>query len=467
MAAPDAVKLPDMGASAQSYLSTEQERRLGEAFMRHIRKTLTLVDDPEVADYIQHLGYRLVAHGGFRDQRFTFFVVNSPVINAFAGPGGHIGVNSGLILLTRSESELASVMAHEIAHVTQRHIARAVEAASRMQLPMAAALAAALILGSQDSQLGTAALAAAAAGSVQKQINFTRANEEEADRIGLGILASAAYDPRSMPLFFERLLKASGTPENPLYEFLRTHPMTSARIADTRNRAEQYPRQQPEEDNLNFALIQAKLQVSGTEDPAVAVADFKARLKNPGDMPLLAVRYGYGLALLRSRELEKAREIASALLAAQADKIAFHILMAEVDLTSGRTAQALRRCEKQLEINPYNQPLTLLYARALIDNDRGPEAATLLNDYLRKRHQAPPLLYQLLARAENAAGHPIPAHQALAEYYFLNGQTASAVNQLRIALEAARKSDPLRASMIEARLKELMELHREEQKGKK
>ena len=464
-AATNEVKLPDMGASAQSYLSTEQERRLGEAFMRHIRKTLPLVDDPEVADYIQHLGYRLVANSDFRDQKFTFFVVKSPVINAFAGPGGHIGVNSGLLLLTHSEPELASVMAHEIAHVTQRHIARAVEAASKMQLPMAAALAAALILGSQDAQLGTAALAAAAAGSVQKQINFTRSNEEEADRIGLKILAGSGYDPRSMPLFFERMLKASGTPENPLYEFLRTHPMTSARIADTRNRAEQYPRHRFK-DNLNFALVKAKLEVFGAQNPAKALATFKARLKNPEDMPPLAVRYGYGLALLRNGDLKEARKTATELLDAQADKIAFHIFMAEVDLASGKAAAALRRYKKQLDINPYNQPLTLLYAKALIDNGQGREAASLLNGYLRKHHQAPPLFYSLLAQAENATGNKISAHQALAEYYFLNGQTGSAINQLRIALDAARDANPIRTARIEARLKKLKELYREEQSSK-
>ncbi len=466
----DAVKLPDIGATAQAYLSSEQERRLGEAFMRNVRRSLHLVDDPEVADYIQNLGYRLLANSEFSGQEFTFFVVDSPVINAFAGPGGHIGIHSGLFLITRSEAELASVVAHEIAHVTQRHLARAVEATAKMNLPMAAALIAALVLGSQDAQMGTAALAAAAAGNIQRQIDFTRSNEKEADRIGVQILAAAGFDPRAMPDFFARMQQASRTPENPRFEFLRTHPVTTSRIADTRNRAEQYPPRETA-DSLNYALIKAKLAVFTSRDPQRSLALFQARLDGAREAPGLADRYGYALALLQTGQHETARKIASELVAGHPDKIAFQILLAEAELASGATEQALQRYAGQLALNPFNAPLTLLYARALISNDQALQASTLLNAYLHRK-KAPPLLYSLLAKAENAAGNPIAAHQALAEFYFLNGETGSAINQLRIALrligkkgQDAKRNTQIQ-SQIQARLEQLKTVFLQEQAHK-
>jgi len=462
--AEDAVKLPDIGATAQAYLSSEQERRLGEAFMRSIRNTLPLVTDPEVDDYIQNLGYRLLANSDFSGQKFTFFVVKSPVINAFAGPGGHIGIHSGLILITQSEAELASVMAHEIAHVTQRHIARAVEATAKMNLPMAAALITAIVLGRQDAKLGTAALAAATAGNIQKQINFTRSNEKEADRIGVHILAAAGFDPRSMPLFFARMQKASGAAENPQFEFLRTHPVTTSRIADTRNRAEQFPAT-PAAESLNYELIKAKLEVFTAKDPQHSVESFAARLRNKAQAPSLAQRYGYALALLRSGDHEAARATAEKLVAEHPDKIAFQILLAQTELAGGDRQQALRRYQNQLSLNPLNQALTLLYAKALVQSGEAQRAANLLNEYLHQR-QASPLLYSLLAQAENNAGHVISAHQALAEFYYLNGETSSAINQLRIALRTARDKGSARTAQIEVRLKKLKELFLLEQEQK-
>ncbi len=431
--------------------------------MRSIRKSLHLVDDPEVNDYIENLGYRLLANSDFVDQRFTFFVVESPVINAFAGPGGHIGIHSGLILITQSEAELASVMAHEIAHVTQRHLARAVEATAKMNLPMAAALITAIVLGSQDTQLGTAALAAATAGNIQKQINFTRSNEKEADRIGVQILAAAGFDPRSMPRFFARMQQASGALENPQFEFLRTHPVTTSRIADTRNRAEQFPAT-PAADSLNYELIKAKLEVLTAKDPQRSVALFTSRLREEPS-PAPALRYGYALALLRAGDHDAARVTAEKLVGQYPDKIAFQILLAEAELAGGARQQALRRYQNQLSLNPLNQALTLLYAKALIHSGEPQPAANLLNEYLHRR-QASPLLYSLLAQAENDAGNTIPAHQALAEFYYLNGETSTAINQLRIALRTARDTGSARTPQIETRLEKLKELFLLEQEQK-
>lgn len=205
--------------------------------MREVRRSLTIVDDPQVQEYVSSIGYRLVAHADAGSGDFTFFVVQHEAINAFAAPGGFIGINTGLILASRNESELAAVVGHEIAHVTQRHLPRAFEQASQMNIPTAAAL----VLGRQNSNIGEAALATAFAANQQNRINFTRSNEQEADRIGIDLVARAQFDPNSMATFFERLQQTYRFYEGSLPEYLSTHPVTVSRIADARARADAYP----------------------------------------------------------------------------------------------------------------------------------------------------------------------------------------------------------------------------------
>jgi predicted Zn-dependent protease len=200
-----AFDLPDIGDPSGSAVSPEQERRLGEALLRQLRRGEYILNDPEAEAYVQSLGFRLAAQGTNVNQPFDFFLVQDPAINAFAAPGGFIGMHTGTILVAETESELAGVLAHEIAHVSQKHMARAFEQASQLSIPMAAAMLGAILLGTQNPQAGQAAIAAVAASNVQLQIDFTRANEEEADRIGMQLLSHAGFDPRGLPAFFERL----------------------------------------------------------------------------------------------------------------------------------------------------------------------------------------------------------------------------------------------------------------------
>lgn len=228
--------LPAMGEVASDTLSRAQEREIGQRMMMEVRRRLPLLEDPEVNAYLQDLGQRLATHSQAPELDYHFFVVDLPAINAFAMPGGYIGVNAGLILSARSESELAGVLAHEIAHVTQRHIARGIEASQRASLQNAALLLAAILVGSQDSQAGTAAAAASMAGSIQQQLNYSRAFEHEADNLGIRMLAAAELDPNGMPTFFERLALATRYQGRPP-EYLSTHPVTETRIAESSNRA--------------------------------------------------------------------------------------------------------------------------------------------------------------------------------------------------------------------------------------
>ncbi len=299
--------------------------------------------------------------------------------------------------------------------------------------------------------MAQAALATTLATAEQMQLNFTRAHELEADRVGLQILAAAGYDPRSMPAFFEQLQMANRFYEGGVPEFLRTHPMTTSRIADTRARAEQYPSASPTT-TLSFELIQAKLRVMAAKDSARTVELFKNRLD--ADKSADAARYGYGLALLSHGEHDAARATIAPLLHDHPESISYLIALAQIEGAMGNTQDALRIYADALKLYPRSYPLTLLYAKALVNADQPLAARQLLQEYLRYRDPRP-LLYQILAQADNAAGFPIESQQALAEFAYLNGQTHAAIEHLNRALSMTRKDDFYRASRIEARIKEL------------
>ena len=448
------ITLPDMGESSDRLLSSYEEQRLGQEFMRSVRHQATLVDDPFVEEYVQSLGYRLVAAADTR-RLFNFFVVDKRTINAFAGPGGYIGVHAGLLLAAENESEVAAVLAHEIAHVTQRHLLRTFDQAQRMTLPAAAALIAALILASSSGQGGQAAIAATLASTEQNLINFTRQNEKEADRVGMQILAGADFDPRSMPAFFEKLSRqdrfaGSGTPE-----MLRTHPVTTSRISDTRNRAEQYAPLHTRPGNSSFLLIQARLRVRAAADPATAVKYFADALEKAyNGEQYHAARYGYALALSAAGHPRQARRQIQSLLRDAPDNIHFIAARAEIETQAGHLSQALQYYAKAMKLFPRNFPLTVAYAKALISADQAVDARRLLQDFLRYR-EPKPLLYKLLAQADREAGQAGDSYQALAEHAYLNGSTMMAISYLKQALELTDPTDFYRRSRIQARLGEL------------
>ena len=258
--------LPDIGDSTGTLLSPEFERRLGQSFLNHIRRHTPIQDDPEIETYIQSIGYRLVANSDGNERQFTFFVIDDSMINAFAAPGGIVGINAGVILNSATESELAAVMAHEVVHVTQKHMARGAEAQSKMSVPMMAAMLGAILVATQNPEAGQAAIIAIQGGAAQAQINFTRANEQEADRIGMQLLERSDFNPRGMPGFFEKLQKQSRYfAQAP--EFLRSHPLTSSRIADSKARSEVYPINKKFSESASYEFIKAKLIVYSYKDP--------------------------------------------------------------------------------------------------------------------------------------------------------------------------------------------------------
>ncbi|MGH8634050.1 MAG: M48 family metallopeptidase, partial [Burkholderiales bacterium] len=289
--------LPDLGDVAQASFTPLQERRLGESIMREIRADRDYYDDAEATDYVNSLGKRLAARSTESRQDFEFFLIRDNQINAFALPGGFIGVNTGLILAAQAESEVAGVLAHEIAHVTQRHIARMLMQQQQSSIASLASMAAALLLSRVNSQAAEAAVAFGQAGAIQNQLNFTRDNEREADRVGLQILDQAGLDPRGMASFFERLQRATRVYESGAPSYLRTHPLTFERIADMQNRTEAMGyRQVP--DSLEFQLIRAKLRAQ-LDAPRDAVAFFEHSLAERKFLSEASSRYGLVAGLMR------------------------------------------------------------------------------------------------------------------------------------------------------------------------
>jgi predicted Zn-dependent protease len=454
----DPLALPDFGSSADLVMSRGAERRLGTAFMRSVRAALPVIDDPLLTDYINSLGDRLATASGDGAGRYDFFLIDAPAVNAFAGPDGHIGVFAGLVLTTESESELAAVIAHEIAHVTQRHLMRAFEDQQRMSMPTAALMIAAAILGAQvDAQAGAAALAGVQAAAIQRRINFTRDNEKEADRIGISTLASAGFDPFAMPGFFERLSRATRIQESDAPELLRTHPVSTSRTADALGRAESYGhRQRP--DDLRYHLTRADLRQRRSGNPEKAIAEFRATLASGRHRSEPAERYGLALALARGGQVAAATKLAGELLGEHPNQAELLVLDARLKVRAGRAGEAADALRTHIGLRPDNVPLRIAYAEALMAAGRPAQALETLED-LARRKPGRPEVYQLLSDAAGKSGRRLATHRYRAEYLYATGDLEPAIRQLEVALRQ-RDAEYYEASQVEARLQIL----RQEQK---
>jgi predicted Zn-dependent protease len=452
-----AQNLPDFGSPADSVLSKSREKLLGQSVILQLRNAGAIVDDPQLNEYIRLLGSTLASQvndGGFD---FDFFMINDDTVNAFAMPGGVIGVNTGLLLATDDESELAGVIAHEVSHVTQRHIARALYDQKRGGIMTLATLLAGILLASTGNASGEAVsgvAAASQAAAVQRQINFTRANEEEADRIGMDVLARSGFDPAGMASFFEKLARQESTSPDAVPEMLRTHPTSRGRIAEARGRARQLPRVN-HVDSMGYGLAKARVRVLSARRPADAVAYY--RLLEDSENP--ADKYGRALALTKVGLDDQAERIFRELSDTYPSVIAFRIGRAEALMASGLDEQALAVYSEANTLAPRNTPLVISYAEALIQSGRAHEAHRLLLDLLNNVRPAPEQI-QLMARAANAEGDLIDAHQYMSEYFASIGDLRSAMSQLRMALESPGVTDIQRAR-FNARMSEFEEYQAE------
>jgi len=425
--------LPDFGSSADRVISSTRERRLGKAFMKSVRKALSVIDDPLLTDYLEGLGNRLVTTSGSGTGRYHFFFVEDPAINAFAGPDGHIGVFSGLVSISQSESELAAVLAHEIAHVTQRHLLRSFEQRKHMSIPATAALIVAAVLGAQvDADLGAATAAGIQAVAVQRQINFTRDHEKEADRIGIVTLAAAGFDPYAMPGFFERLARANRAHEIGAPEFLRTHPVTTNRIADALGRADRYGHKQ-RPDSLRFHLVRARLRERSFGNARKAITYFQSQLEHRRYRNETAARYGYALGLARGNRIRAARAVTKKLLVRHPNQAEFIVLKARLDAELGAGERAIEALGTAVGLRPANVPLRIAYADILMAVGRPARALETLEEVARSR-PGRVLIYQKMSDAALKSGQEAATHRYRAEKFYAEGDLEAAVRQLDIAL---------------------------------
>lgn len=427
------IQLPDMGDSAGSLISPFQEKELGESFFRNLHSEAVINQDLEIQQYIQNIGHQLAAHSQSPSNPFYFFVVMDPNINAFAGPGGYIGVNSGLILLTEAESELASVMAHEIAHVTQRHLYRSIESVNRMSIPNIAATLAAILIGTQSPMMGQAALLGVQAGNVQFQINFTRDHEKEADRIGMSTLYDSNFDPRSMPTFFERLQQATRYYGKGVPEFLRTHPMSENRVADTRGRAEVFPyKQYP--DSVGYALTKAKIAVISEPDKNTVLQHFTSLGMQGTPEQRAVANYGMGLAYLDTLQFEQATRIFTQLTEQYPNQPQYISALAKTEMEKHNFEKANKLFAKALNAFPNNDAIKIEYIRCLLKSSQPQQSLQILQK-LSSNQQNNPLYFELMAQTYADLHQSGESHRYLAEYYYAVGQTQEAIMQIRLARE--------------------------------
>ncbi|MGR5131434.1 beta-barrel assembly-enhancing protease [Vibrio alfacsensis] len=447
------LELPDIGTAAGSTLTIDQELLYGDAYMRMLRASSPIVNDPVINAYIDSLGHRLVANANDVKTPFHFFMIRDRNINAFAFFGGYVALHSGLFLHARTESELASVVAHEIAHVTQRHLARSMEEQARRSPATMAALAGALLLAIASPQAGMAAITAATAGNMQSQINYTRSNEKEADRFGIATLAKAGFEAQAMPRFFGRLADQYRYASKPP-PMLLTHPLPEDRITDTRQRAQAYPpmRVIP---SIDYHLTRARIvaRYANIDDQA-ALGWFERTQKKASSEIMPSFDYGRALVHLDNKRLDKAEPILNKLLKHDPGNPFYLDAMSDLYIEKKQPQKALDMLSKALKRNPQNAVLTINYANALIEANKNEEAIRVLQRYT---HDNPEDTngWFLLSKSNQALGHNDEELAARAEILALQANWNKAIQYYSEASKIAELGS-LEQARYDARIDQLM-----------
>ncbi len=443
------IELPTLGDTSSVTITPYQEKILGEKWLRAFRSQVPTSSDPLVIDYLEQLFDRLLPYSQLKEKHIQMVLVENPTLNAFAVPGGIIGVHTGLLNYAKSENQLAAVFAHEMGHLSQRHYARQLESEKKMMLPMLAGMLAGLVLAANSSgDAGMAAIMTTQAATQQARLSFSRQNEEEADRIGMQTMVGAGLDPYAEADMFEEMLRANRLTRRPP-EYLLTHPLTERRVADARNRAMQYP-QKTYPDNLEFQLMRTRIRVDAQETPQIAVKVFKSELDKESDNPD-ASRYGWVLALTRASQFDTARDALGPLLAKDPKRLTYQIMRADIEIAAEHYKNALKMLRELNQEYPDSYPAKVRYAEALMKAGVYQDSAEILDKLSRTRPQDDYVWY-LLAEVSGLAGNIRGVHQARAEYFILNGVYDRAAIQLRNALKLT-KGDHYHTALLEERLK--------------
>ena len=435
--APVNASLPELGDPTLDSFSSKAEQQLGLAFYRSLRANLTFIDDHQINDYLNSIGQRLASNSDAAGNNFHFFIVNAATINAFAGPAAYIGVHTGLILEADNESQLASVLAHEIAHVSQRHLARAFDNSGQSTAMTFATLLAAILVGSQDPQAGQAVLLSGIAGTAQTSINFTRSNEQEADRIGINILSDTGVNPEGMVEFFETLLSKSSDDG---IEYLRTHPLSSSRVSEAKNRLSKKNENLPK-DTLDFQLTKARLVILLSKQPDTYLNDDN----RSND---LIEQYKKALAAIRTQEYDLAIKILR-------QQITEHqhpwlqLALAEAYTGKKLDDKALSTLSALADLYPGYLPVSMAYVRTLNNNNQPEKSISVLKKQLQTNDTA--IVHEALAKAYFANGQIGAALESTGNQYARQGYDELAIQQYDNALKQNDISESTRQRLISAK----------------
>lgn len=450
--------LPSLGNASSNLISLSQEKKLGRSWLRSLRGQVPTFDHPIVEAYFSQIVYSLAPYSNVPDTDFRFVVVDSKALNAFAVPGSIIGINSGLFLHAITEQEFASVIAHELAHISQRHYARRLEQ-QRLNTPLTLAgiLASVVVAATAGSEAGVATLASAQAMSVENQLSFSRQNEEEADRLGIATMYQSGYDPRAMPVMFERMYRKTRLQGDQLPEYLSTHPLSENRISDTRNRATQFPRASYQ-DNIEYHICQAIVINHFSDSPAAAESYFTSVIEKGNSVQIEGAKFGLALSQLSSDPQQAEKQLRE-LLKSHPNKISIQLTLAEALYAQGNVKDATTLMEELDKRNPNNYPITIYLNQLYMDELQYEKATKLLSERVNYFPEKPLLWYEL-AEVSGKAGQIVEVHQARAEYFILINRLERAVEQLKLAKEKS-KPNTQTYTLIDQRLNDVLTMKRD------
>jgi predicted Zn-dependent protease len=458
--------LPDLGESAQADFSPIMEKKVGESFMREIRwRDPTYLDDAEVTGYLNRIGKKLASNSDNARQEFEFFAMRDPTINAFAMPGGFIGIHTALISAAQSESELAAVFAHEISHVTQRHLARGFSKANQAQMATWVSIAIAILASRVSPDMAYGAFVAGQAAEIQQQLNFTRDFEREADRVGLQLLERSGFDIRGMADFFMRLDRATRIYEGltPAPSYLRTHPLSTERFADMENRIQQRPYRQVL-DSLDFHLVRAKIkaQEGAAEDVLI---EYETQLRERKFSSEAGARFGLAVALYRNGKYPAAEAQLAELRRLKVASSMIETLAAELRIKQNDEAGSVRILRAAAVRYPTERAITYDLVDALLAANQPQEALKITIADL-QAYTTDAKMHLLQAKTYAMLGKILQQHRALGEAYALQGQLMPAIQQFEMA-QKAPDGDYFALSQVDARLRQLKKQHMDELKEKR
>ena len=426
-------KLPGFGEG--NAVSLNQEYYLGRAWLMSFRRQAPIYDDALMQDYVEDLIYRLAVSSQLRERRLEVVLVENRTINAFAVPGGIVGIHTGLIVKAENEAQFTSVLTHELAHLSQRHFARGLEAQKQSSAAMMAGLLGGLVaIAAGAGDAGMAAIMGGQAAAMDSQLSYSRLHEKEADRVGMQNQAAAGLDPGGAAGMFTVMQKASRAYGSRPPEFLLTHPLTETRIADAKNRAATYP-SRVYQDNPEFQLMRARAELSFFKDNKAGVSHFRTR-RAKGGKGAVPAQYGLILALTRSGDFTEARELLQPMREFKPNNITYLVAEADINIEQGKFDRAISMLESNLAMTPGNHPTTMYLAKAYEQGGYYQKADRLLSRHVRD-HSSNAQLWYILAEVQGKGGNILGLHQSRAEYLALNGAMKQAIDQLNLALPLA------------------------------